>query len=183
MKKKNMILKSGMNVNRNNAKYTKKNFLFLVIAMLCFFVIFLYSASANSGNIENQNQVIDSNQISSRETKQTTPFFPSGTGFTGDSEINGTEIFYKIMLSIVFVLILGFAGIFVTKKYFPNIAKLQGKEIRVVETVHLGPRKSVHLIEIGKRRFLIGSTNENIRKLADLTEFSSSMPVQEDELD
>jgi flagellar biogenesis protein FliO len=47
----------------------------------------------------------------------------------------------------------------------------------------LGPRKSVHLIEIGSRRLLIGSTNENIRKLADLTEFSTNISIPVDELD
>lgn len=170
-------------MNQNNAKNMKKNFLFIAIAMLCFFVIFLYSAGANSNNETNQNQTIDSNQVLASGTKQTDSLFQDGTGFTGNSSIKGTEIFYKIMLSVVFILILGTAAVFVIKNYFPNIAKLQGKEIHVVETVHLGPRKSVHLIEIGKRRYLIGSTNENIRKLADLTEFSSSMPLQEDGLD
>ena len=87
------------------------------------------------------------------------------------------------MLSVVFVLILGVAGVYMTKKFFPNIAKLQGKEIKVIETVHLGPRKSMHLVEIGKRKFLIGSTSENITKLADLTDFSSTMPIPEEELD
>ncbi|MBN2589564.1 MAG: flagellar biosynthetic protein FliO [Sedimentisphaerales bacterium] len=178
-----MNIKSGLNVNQNIAKYTKKNFLFIAIAMFCFFVLFLYSAGANSNNITTQNQPYDSNQVSINEAKQTGTLFPNDTSFTGDSAISGTDIFYKILLSIIFVLILGAAAVFMTKKFFPNIAKLQGKEIKVVETVHLGPRKSVHLIEIGKRRFLIGSTNENIRKLADLTEFSSSMPLQEDELD
>ncbi len=172
-----------MNLNQNNAKNMKKNFLFIAIAMLCFFVIFLYSAGANSNNQANQNQTINSNQVSASGTKQTNTFFQNDTGFPGNSAINGTEIFYKIMLSVVLVLILGAAAVFMIKKYFPNIAKLQGKEIHVIETVHLGPRKSVHLIEIGKRRFLIGSTNENISKLADLTDFSSSMPLQEEGLD
>jgi len=178
-----MNLKSGFNLNQNNAKNMKKNFLFIAIAMFCFFVIFLYSAGANSNNEAIQNQTIDSNQVSNNGTKKTDTLFQNDTGFTGNSPIKGTEIFYKIMLSMVFILILGAAAVFMIKKYFPNIAKLQGKEIHVVETVHLGPRKSVHLIEIGKRRLLIGSTNENISKLADLTEFSSSMPLQEDGLD
>ncbi|NQT03593.1 MAG: flagellar biosynthetic protein FliO, partial [Planctomycetes bacterium] len=56
---------------------------------------------------------------------------------------------------------------------------LSGKEIRIAETVHLGPRKAVHLLEVGGRRFLIGSTNENITRLADLTGTLTELSVQE----
>jgi len=178
-----MNLKSGINLNTNNTKYTKKKFAFIAVSTLCFFVLFLYSAGANSSNVETQNQPADVNKVPKFETKEISNIFSDDTDFSGESSISGTEIFYKIMLSVVFIIILGAAAIFMTKKFFPNIAKLQGKEIRVIETVHLGPRKSVHLLEIGKRRFLIGSTNENIRKLADLTDFASSMSIQEDELD
>ena len=170
-------------MNQNIAKNTKKNFLFIAVAMICFFVVFLYSAGANSKRVSVQNSVIDSNQPSVSDANQTFKLFSNDSDFTGGSAINGTEIFYKIMLSVVFVLILGVAGVYMTKKFFPNIAKLQGKEIKVVETVHLGPRKSMHLVEIGKRKFLIGSTSENITKLADLTDFSSTMPIPEEELD
>ncbi len=79
------------------------------------------------------------------------------------------ELFYKMVLSVLLVVALGVAAIYVSKKLLPKITNLPGKEIRIVETVHLGPRKAVHLLEIGDRRFLISSTNENITKLADIT--------------
>ncbi len=88
-----------------------------------------------------------------------------------------------MMLAVLLVAALGTAAIVLTKKYLPKIANLQGKEIRVIETVHLGPRKSVHLLEIGSRKLLIGSTNENISKLADLTDFSSGLSLKENELE
>ncbi|MHC4144037.1 MAG: flagellar biosynthetic protein FliO [Planctomycetota bacterium] len=75
----------------------------------------------------------------------------------------------RVALAVLFVVALGAGAIYVSKKLLPRIANLPGKQIRVVETVYLGPRKAVHLIEIGDRRLLIGSTNENIRKLADIT--------------
>jgi flagellar biogenesis protein FliO len=54
---------------------------------------------------------------------------------------------------------------------------LPGKQIHVLETTHLGPRKAVHLVKIGEQQLLIGSTNESITTLADvtgaLTEFSA----------
>jgi len=103
----------------------------------------------------------------------------SKTGFllTNDSNLSGRssynpsggEFFFRAMLAVLFVVVLGAAAIYVSKKLLPKITNLPGKEIRVVETVHLGPRKAVHVLEIGNQRFLIGSTNENVTKLAEIT--------------
>jgi flagellar biosynthetic protein FliO len=68
----------------------------------------------------------------------------------------------------LFVLALVVGAIYFSKRLLPKITNLPGREIRIIETAHLGPRKAVHIIEIGSRRFLIGSTNENVTKLADL---------------
>ena len=89
------------------------------------------------------------------------------------------ELFYKMVLSVLLVVALGVAAIYVSKKLLPKITNLPGKEIRIVETVHLGPRKAVHLLEIGDRRFLVGSTNENITKLADITGTLTDLTAQE----
>ncbi len=90
----------------------------------------------------------------------------------------GREFFYKMMLSIVVVIVLGAAVIYVSKKLLPKISNLPGKQIRVVETNHLGQRKALHLIQIGSRRLLIGSTNETITILADVTESGQSFAAE-----
>ena len=41
--------------------------------------------------------------------------------------------------------------------------------MKIIETVHLGPRKAIHLLKISNQHLLIGSTAENITKLADMT--------------
>jgi len=100
----------------------------------------------------------------------------SGSLFENDPDIStrksdrpsSRELFFKMMVSVLFLIALGAAAIYVSKRFGAKIANLSGKEIRITETVHLGPRKAVHLLEIGERRFLIGSTNENITRLADL---------------
>ncbi len=93
---------------------------------------------------------------------------PNFSTRTGD-RLSTRELFFKFMASLLFIVALGAAAIYVSKKFGAKITNLPGKEIRIAETVHLGPRKAVHLLEIGERRFLIGSTNENITRLADLT--------------
>jgi flagellar biogenesis protein FliO len=92
------------------------------------------------------------------------PEFSKGLDYNTES-----GIYYRMMLAVLIVVVLGGAAIYTSKKLLPKISNLPGKEIRVVETVYLGPKKAVHVLEVGSRRFLIGSTSENVTKLADIT--------------
>lgn len=78
--------------------------------------------------------------------------------------------FLKTMLAVLLVAVLGVAAIYISKKLGAKINNLPGKKIRIIETAHLGPRKAVHLLRIGNQQLLIGSTNESITMLADVTE-------------
>lgn len=80
------------------------------------------------------------------------------------------EIFYKMLLSVVVVIVLGVAVVYVSKKVLPRFTHISGKQIRVIETTHIAPRKGLHLVEVGSRRLLIASTNEQITMLAEVTE-------------
>ena len=93
--------------------------------------------------------------------------------------LNTREFFFKMMFAVLFVVVLGVAVIYISKKFLPRIANLPGKKIQVIETVHLGPRKAVHLLKIGHQRFLIGSTSESITKLADVTETLADLSAAE----
>jgi flagellar biosynthetic protein FliO len=90
----------------------------------------------------------------------------------------GREFFYKMLLSISLVIGLSFAAIYVSKKLLPKLANHQGKQIRVIETTYIAPRKGIHLIQIGSRRLLVASTNENVTMLADVTESVASFAAE-----
>lgn len=99
--------------------------------------------------------------------------FASDPNFFGRTDGPGTgELVSKAMMAIVLVVALGAAAIYVSRKFLPRITNLPGKEIHIIETVHLGPRKIVHLVKIGNQRLLIGSTNESITMLADVSDGS-----------
>jgi len=85
-------------------------------------------------------------------------------------EAGTRELFFKMMFSVLLVVVLGAAAIYISKRYGARISNLPGKKIRIIETVHIGPRKAVHLVKAGNRELLIGSTTESITKLADLTD-------------
>lgn len=93
------------------------------------------------------------------------PNFSTGT----INGAGGKEFLSKIMFSVLLVVALGAAAIYVSRKVVPRITNLPGKQIHVLETTHLGPRKAVHLVKVGDQQLLIGSTNERITTLADVT--------------
>ena len=112
---------------------------------------------------------------------------PTQESFLGDSDLaqqpglgldNG-KLFLKMIGSIVLVAALAVAALYVSKKVLPKVTNTTGKEIRIVETAYLGPRKALHLVTIGDQKLLIGSTNENIATLAHIGEPWLDLPKQE----
>ena len=99
-------------------------------------------------------------------------------GVPGAGKLQNSELFYKMTLSVLLVIGLGAAAIYLTKRVLPKIAGGPSKEIQILETAHIGQRRAVHLLKAGDRMLLIGSTNGSITRLADLTEASSSAPEQ-----
>ena len=138
----------------------KKVVIFAITIMLGCCLLFVCSAKSSTNGSELKSSEYKSNSLFSNDPNYLTKT-NSGTGMR--------TLVYRFVVSILFLIALGVGGIYVSKRFLPKITNMTDKEIRIVETVHLGPRKALHLLEIGDRRFLIGSTNENITRLADLT--------------
>ncbi len=111
-------------------------------------------AQTPAGGSETQGSYLDDSRL--------TP--PSGPS------LEDGKLFLKMIGSIVLVVALAIAALYVSKKVLPRVTNASGKEIRVMETAYLGPRKALHLVEIGHQKLLIGSTNENIATLAHIGE-------------
>lgn len=80
------------------------------------------------------------------------------------------ELIGQFVKGILLVGLLGAAVFFLSKKVLPKIAHKSGKNILVTETVQLGRNKTLHLVKINDNQtMLIGSTNENINLIADVT--------------
>jgi flagellar biogenesis protein FliO len=75
-----------------------------------------------------------------------------------------------LMKSIFFIIVLGGIAFYISKKFMPKLRPSVGRDINIRETIHLGPNKTVHLIEVGEKTFFVGSTSDNISMLADVTE-------------
>ena len=97
--------------------------------------------------------------------------------------LNTQELFLKMTFAVLLVMVLGIAAVYVSKKFGARIANLPGKKIRIIETIHLGGRKRIHLLKVGDQELLIASTNENITKLADITAALSEMDLPRNQTD
>ena len=152
------------------AGFRKKILVLVMTVAMGGVVLVICSAQPAANGLESEETKLDSDQ-SKEATKSDDSLFANDQDFFGKSEYNpvGGEFSVRAILAVLFVLALFVAAIYVSKKLLPKITNLQGKEIRIIETIHLGPRKAVHLLQIENRRFLIGSTNESITKLADLS--------------
>ncbi len=145
----------------------KKLVVFLLIITLCSGARFVYSAQSDAN--ESTKSLFDN----SGSPNDSTPSFTLGSD---DNRVDG-ELFFKMILMVLLVVVLGAAAIYLSKRFLPRFTRLSGKRIQVCETVHLGPRKAIHLIKIGKQAILIGSTNENITRLADVTDELSEVDL------
>jgi flagellar biogenesis protein FliO len=107
--------------------------------------------------------------------------FLADPNFAGSQDISLSNkgLFGRMMFCIVLVAALGYGVMYVSKRVLPKVVNSPGKEIRIRETAYLGPRKALHLVEIGSHRLLVGSTNDSITTLADVTDTWLEVSKQE----
>jgi flagellar biogenesis protein FliO len=76
----------------------------------------------------------------------------------------------RMMLAVGVVIGLGVVALYLSKKVLPRATHPAGREIRIIETTCLGPRKALHLVEVGAQRLLIASTSDGVTMLTHLDE-------------
>jgi len=150
--------------------FKKKITVFLATALFGSVGLIVCSAQSSTNGVGPEKAQPEVDQSQATAESNNAPLFTNDSNFFGRPDYNsvGGEFSVRAVIAVLFVLALFIAAIFVSRKLLPKITNLPGKEIRIVETVHLGPRRAVHVIAVNNRRFLIGSTNENVTKLADL---------------
>ena len=112
--------------------------------------------------------------VAAEEANDTAVSAPSDTLFgkqpapieLADDNLGGS--LYRMLLSLVLVIALAVGVMYASKKILPKVSGVSGKRVRVIETVSLGSRRAVHLLEVGGQHILIGSTQNTITQLAQL---------------
>ena len=88
----------------------------------------------------------------------------------GAEDYDVRAMLYKLCAAVGTVLVLGGAAIYLMRVVMPKLRPGSTKRVRIAEIHHLGGRKMVHLIEVGHRQLLVGSTPTQISMLADVTQ-------------
>ena len=63
--------------------------------------------------------------------------------------------------------------------YFPKMSS-EGKNLKVIENLGMGDRRSIALVEVGGKRFLVGSTPQQINLLTTLPDHFSLVGEEDD---
>ncbi|HET9869549.1 MAG TPA: flagellar biosynthetic protein FliO [bacterium] len=91
---------------------------------------------------------------------------------------NPAPSFFSIVLRLFFALALTLGLIYLTvwglkliweKQGWSNPVE-DGKPLRVLGSMHLGPRKTIQVVEVGKRLLVLGVGHEEIHRLAEITD-------------
>jgi len=102
------------------------------------------------------------------ETPTSAPAISNKPPF-GDGDSNIADLMLHMLAAVLIVLAVGFLAFFVVRKLLPRISRASGKRISVLETAYLGPRKAVHLLQVGSRKLLVASSPDGVVKLDDVT--------------
>jgi flagellar biosynthetic protein FliO len=143
--------------------------------ILLLFVCSVLACCATSGALANEpngTAAPGATDQSDTESVAADSAYDFSLGYEGSS--NSKNLYAKLLFSVVLVAALGIAAIYVSRKVLPRFGHLSGRRIKVVETVYLGQRRGLHLVDVAGRRLLLGSTNESVRTLADVTDGQST---------
>lgn len=81
-----------------------------------------------------------------------------------------SQLVRQLISMILIIALFGVGLWWFTRRYSKGLLGGKGKLVTVAETIPLGPRKMVHILQVGSRKLLLGSTADSIRFLADITE-------------
>jgi len=93
------------------------------------------------------------------------------TNVTGDP-LTSTPFYYVsafVKLIAVLLLIVGSSVIF-RKWLQPGMSGRSNKQMRLVETIRLSPKQSLHLVVVGDQKLLIGATDQNVSLITPVEE-------------
>jgi flagellar biosynthetic protein FliO len=91
---------------------------------------------------------------------------------------NTTELAVDILVKLSLIVGLIYGALWVFRRWRGADLRSGAKKIDVLETVHLSPRRAIHLVRAGDREVLIGATDQNITFLSEI-KASSSIAVEQ----
>ena len=96
-----------------------------------------------------------------------------GSGFDPEALDGAGSYTWKMLASLLVVVVLGVVAAFALKRLKPRLGGT-GRKLSVLETLHLSPRNAVHLLQVGAKKILVASFKDGVAMLDDVTAALSS---------
>jgi len=87
----------------------------------------------------------------------------------GTKEQDFSRLLWESLAAVLVILAIGGVGIVLVRRLMPRISVARGKRIVLRESLHLGPQRMVHLVRVGSRQLLVGTSRDAVSMLADGT--------------
>jgi flagellar biosynthetic protein FliO len=79
-----------------------------------------------------------------------------------------TGLVLEVSFKLLIVVVLIYGASLVLRRMGSGGWKASPRRLNVVETVHLSPRRALHLVQVGDRQLLIGATDQAITVLSEV---------------
>ena len=153
----------------------------LKITSLALFTVFVlaFGPAVCLGEEESQDSGSEIAAKAPEKVKETQG--PKKHAFDTDPPPDKESLVGEILFSLMLVAVLGGLAYYLSKRFMPKLRRMGGKHISIKETAYLGQQKTVHLLGIGSKTFLVGCTSENIRLLADVSDEMAECEAENDD--
>lgn len=86
----------------------------------------------------------------------------------GDVIPNTTALYINVFLKMIVVIALMYGAFAVYKHFSGNLISMKEKRMRVIESTQLSPRRTLYLVKVDDRQFLVGGTDQAINLLTEM---------------
>lgn len=90
-------------------------------------------------------------------------------------EVDSSSWMLTVFLSFVLVILLIVGLGIVARRWMSGAPRGNNRQMQVVETLILNPKRSLHIVQVGEQLLLIGATDQNINLISELD--SSNPPT------
>jgi flagellar biosynthetic protein FliO len=86
----------------------------------------------------------------------------------GDVIPNTTALYINVLLKTIVVIALIYGAFALYRHFSGNMISIKEKRMRVVETTQLSPRRTLYLVKVDDRQFLVGGTDQALNLLTEI---------------
>lgn len=90
--------------------------------------------------------------------------------FPDEKDHLSRQLWRQFFVLLVVVAAMGAAGWYLSRRLMASTTLSKSRCLRIIDTIRLSPRKSIHIVAVGKRAFLIGAGQDQIQLLADISD-------------